>query len=60
VRRSRYRNRAQLVLELERQNHHPAVGKKAKGLVETLADLLLKALAAETDQGGGDEHEDHA
>jgi hypothetical protein len=60
VRRSRYRNRAQLVLELERQNHHPAAGKKAKGLVEALADLLLEALAAETDQGGGDERKDLA
>jgi len=31
-----------------------------KGLVEALADLLLEALAAETDKGGGDEREDHA
>ncbi|MER8596015.1 hypothetical protein NKH33_31565 [Mesorhizobium sp. M1182] len=38
----------------------PPVGKNTKGLVETLADLLLEALAAEADQGGGDEPEDHA
>jgi len=55
VRRSRHHNRAQLVLELELQNPHPVVGKKTKGLVEVLADLLLEALAAEADQGGGDE-----
>jgi len=36
------------------------VGQNAKGLVEALADLLLEALAAEADQGGEDELEDHA
>lgn len=60
MRRSRYHNRAQLVLELERQIPHPPVGQNAKGLVEALADLLLEALAAEADQGGEDELEDHA
>ncbi len=60
MRRSRYRNRAQLVLELERQIPHRPVGQNTKGLVEALADLLLEALAAEADQGGGDEREDHA
>jgi len=60
VRRSRYRNRAQLVLELERQTPHRPVSQNTKGLVEALADLLLEALAAEADQGGGDEREDHA
>ncbi|BCH29905.1 hypothetical protein MesoLjLc_18350 [Mesorhizobium sp. L-8-10] len=60
MRRSRYRDRAQLVLELERQILHPPVSQNTKGLVEALADLLLEALAAEAEQGGGDEREDHA
>lgn len=60
MRRSRYHDRAQLILQLERQIPHPPVGKNTKGLVETLADLLLEALAAEASQGGGDEPEDHA
>lgn len=60
MRRSRYRNRAQLVLKLERQILHPPVSRNTKGLVEALADLLLEALAAEANQGGGDEREDHA
>lgn len=60
MRRSRYRNRAQLILELERQIPHPPVSQNTKGLVEALADLLLEALAAETEKGGGDEREDHA
>lgn len=60
MRRSRYRNRAQLVLELERQIPQTPVTRNTKGLVEVLADLLLEALAAEVDKGGGDEREDHA
>jgi hypothetical protein len=60
VRKSRHHNRAQLVLELERQIPYPPVSQSTKGLVEALADLLLEALAAEADQGGGDEREDHA
>ncbi len=60
MRRSRYHNRAQLVLELERQLTHPVATKRAKGLVEALADLLLEAMAADRTQGGEDEREDHA
>lgn len=60
MRRSRYRNRAQLVLELEHQIPQTPLARNTKGLVEALADLLLEALAAETDQGGEDEREDHA
>jgi hypothetical protein len=59
VRRSRYRNRAQLVLELERQIPQAPVSANTKGVVEVLADLLLEALVAETDKGGRDEREDH-
>jgi hypothetical protein len=59
VRRYRRRNRAQLVLELERQIPTTLVAQNAKGLVEALADLLLEALVAET-KGGVDESQDHA
>ena len=59
MRRYRRRNRAQLVLELERQIPTTLVAQNAKGLVEALADLLLEALVAET-KGGVDESQDHA
>ena len=39
--RSRYHNRAQLVLELERQIPQSPVKRNTKGLIEALADLLL-------------------
>jgi hypothetical protein len=62
VRQNRYQNRKQLVLELERTNLIPLVERGAKGLVETLADLLLEALGDQglSEMGGRDEHEDHA
>ena len=62
VRKSHYRNRAQLVLELESQSPPVPVRPNAKGLVEALADLLLEALGTEgaTKMGGVDEHKDHA
>ena len=62
MRSSQYQNRAQLVLELERQNPQVPVARNTKGLVEALADLLLEALEAEgpTEKGGVDEHQDHA
>jgi len=60
VRRNRRHNRAQLVLELERQNPASLVEGHTKGLVEALADLLLEALFAETKLGGVDEPQDHA
>jgi hypothetical protein len=59
VRRHRRRNRAQLVLELERQIPTTLVAQNTKGLIEALADLLLEALVAET-KGGVDESQDHA
>lgn len=61
--KTRFRNRAQLVLELERQNPEPPVTQSAKGLVETLADLLLEALGTtetQQKQGGVNERQDHA
>jgi hypothetical protein len=63
VRKSRFHNRTQLVLELERPNLEPPVTLSAKGLIETLADLLLEALGAREmpeKMGGVDEHQDHA
>jgi hypothetical protein len=60
VRRNRRHDRAQLVLELERQVPPTSVERSPKGLVEALADLLLEALVAETRLGGVDEPQDHA
>jgi hypothetical protein len=62
VRRSRYQSRTQLVLELKRPNPEPAVERGTKGVVETLADLLLEALGGvgRPEKGGVDEHQDHA
>lgn len=62
MRRIRYRSRAQLVLGLERANPEPLVERETKGLVETLADLLLEALDAPgvPEKGGAHEHQDHA
>ena len=60
MRKNRHHNRAQLVLELDRQLPTTIVEGNTKGLVETLAELLLEALAAEARLGGVDESEDHA
>ena len=62
MRRSRHRSRTQLVLGLERANPEPLVERETKGLVETLADLLLEALGAPgvPEKGGAHEHQDHA
>ena len=60
MRRNRPHDRAQLVLELERQHPQTAMERHPKGLVEALADLLLEALVAETKLGGVDEPQDHA
>jgi hypothetical protein len=62
VRKSRFQNCAQLVLELQSQNPQAPLEQNPKGLVEALADLLLDALRSEgtTKMGGVDEHQDHA
>ena len=62
MRRSRYQNRTQLVLQLARLKPELAVARETKGVVETLADLLLEALggAGTPRTGGMDEHQDHA
>jgi hypothetical protein len=47
---------------LERQNSWLALEPNPKGLVETLADLLLESLDIDgsTMEGGNTEHQDHA
>ena len=60
MRKNRHHNRAQLVLDLNRQIPTTPVEGNTKGLVEALADLLLEALAAETKLGGVDDSQDHA
>ena len=60
--RSQYQRPGQLVLVLVRPNPVPLVEQGTKGLIETLADLLLEALNAvgAPEKGGVDEHQDHA
>ncbi len=62
MRRSQHQSRTQLALGLERANPEPLVEWGTKGVVETLADLLLEALGAVAppEQGGAHEHQDHA
>jgi hypothetical protein len=62
VRRSPYRDPAQLVLYPEQQAVDRPLSPNPKGLVEALADLLLVALGAQCRmmKGGDDEHQDHA
>ena len=61
MRKRQYQGRGlQLVLGLEPRNQQTLVGTGTKGLVETLADLLLSALgmnggAASASGGDGDE-----
>jgi hypothetical protein len=45
--KAQYRDRAQLVLELERQVWRRPVGKDAKGLIEALVDRVLEALQSD-------------
>lgn len=62
MRKSRYQDRAQLVLALEPQGPRTPLARNPKGLVEALADLLLEAMGAQpaARTGGADEREDHA
>jgi hypothetical protein len=52
------RSRAQLVLELENHNHQAPAEQSAEGLIEALADLLLRAEELIM-KGGRDEHQNH-
>ena len=60
--RSRFHNRAQFALELERPlRPSPVVTGNPEGLLGALADLLLAALGVEATitKGDGDERQDH-
>lgn len=63
MRRSQYRSRGQLILELERRDRPLPVEHSTPGLVEALADLLLAALGIDgttsASKGGVDEQQDH-
>lgn len=63
MRRSQYRSREQLVLELERRDRPVPVEPSAQGVIEALADLLLAAVGMEdtisTGREGVDERQDH-
>jgi hypothetical protein len=60
MRSSRYQNRSQLKLEFEPPAPKPLDGKRPKGVVETLADLLLEAVGATMVEGGVDDDQNHA
>ena len=61
-RKSQYREPIQLGLDLGRRIPQNPLGANPKGLIQTLADLLLEAAGVETVQmlGGDHEHQDHA
>ena len=61
-RKSHYREPIQLSLDLGRRIPQKLLGANPKGLIQTLADLLLEAAGVETIQmpGGDHEHQDHA
>ena len=62
MRRSPYRNPAQLVLYPEHPTVERPLSLTPKGLIEALADLLLAAIGVPslTIKGGDDEQQDHA
>jgi len=60
VRASRYQNRSQLKLQFDPPTPKPLDGMHPKGVVETLADLLLEAVGATMVEGGVDDQQDHA
>ena len=60
MRASKYRNRSQLMLRFDPPGPMPLEGVRAKGVVETLADLLLEAVGAPKIEGGVDDQRDHA
>ncbi|WP_316192621.1 MULTISPECIES: hypothetical protein [unclassified Bradyrhizobium] len=61
-RKSRYREPMQLGLDLSRRIPQNPLGANPKGLIQSLADLLLEAAAVETVQMSGGDHEcqDHS
>ncbi|MBF5089162.1 hypothetical protein F1640_03780 [Novosphingobium sp. NBM11] len=59
MRAIRQQNRSQLKLQFDPPEPKPLDDLRPKGVVETLADLLLEAVGA-TAKGGVDDHQDHA
>ncbi|MFK4531951.1 hypothetical protein ABIA00_000389 [Bradyrhizobium ottawaense] len=60
MRSSRYQNGSQFKLEFDPPSPKPLDGKCPKGVVETLADLLLEAVGATMVEGGVDDDQNHA
>lgn len=60
MRASRYRNRSQFNLQFDPPAPTPLEGVRPKGVVETLADLLLEAVGAPKIEGGVDDQQNHA
>ena len=62
MRISRYQNRSQFKLQFDLPVPSPLEGKRPKGVIETLADLLLEAVGAHPTnsiEGGLDDQQDH-
>ena len=60
MRTTRPQDRSQLKLQFDPPAPKPLDGMRPKGVVETLADLLLEAIGATTIEGGVDDDQDHA
>lgn len=60
MRAPQYQNRSQLKLQLAPPAPKPLDGVRPKGVVETLADLLLEAVGATMVEGGVDDDQNHA
>ncbi|GLK46990.1 hypothetical protein [Novosphingobium guangzhouense] len=60
MRASRRQNRTQLKLQFDPPVPKPLDGMRPKGVVETLADLLLEAVGATAVEGGVDDHQGNA
>jgi hypothetical protein len=60
MRATRYQNRSQFKLQFDPPAPKPLDGVRPKGVVETLADLLLEAVGATMVKGGVDDDQDHA
>ena len=62
MRKSRFQNRSQFVLALERPSPSLPIEQSIDGLLEVLADLLLEAAGTPRSitKGGVDEQQNHA
>ncbi|WP_404478643.1 hypothetical protein [Novosphingobium sp. BL-52-GroH] len=60
MRATRRQNSSQLKLQFDPPTPKPLDGMRPKGVVETLADLLLEAIGATTIEGGVDDDQGNA